>query len=89
MGLEAKTVAIPKVLATVLRTDSDANFFFESLADEHKQSYCDWVSQPKSAETKKNRASKALTRTMYQPETPSRYAGIDSTRRERLYPARR
>jgi uncharacterized protein YdeI (YjbR/CyaY-like superfamily) len=50
----------PVELQELLRTDNDANDFFEALSKSYKQGYCDWVGSAKAEETRKVRAAKAL-----------------------------
>ena len=57
---QKKEITIPSELTSVMKTDSEAKAFFESLTDGYKRGYCDWVGGAKTAETRETRASKAL-----------------------------
>ena len=59
----------PTELQELLDKDSEANEFFESLSKSYKQGYCDWVGSAKQEETRKTRASKALTMLLNKQKT--------------------
>lgn len=50
----------PIELQSLLKDDTEANIFFESLSKSYKQGYCDWVGSAKQEDTRKVRAGKAL-----------------------------
>jgi uncharacterized protein YdeI (YjbR/CyaY-like superfamily) len=50
----------PAELSALLKTEREAQIFFESLSKSYKQGYCDWVGSAKQEETRKVRAAKAL-----------------------------
>ena len=60
MGTEKKMVIVPTELLEVLKTDIEANDFFENLTDGYKRGYCDWVGGAKQEATRQTRAEKAL-----------------------------
>jgi uncharacterized protein YdeI (YjbR/CyaY-like superfamily) len=47
-------------LKDLLKKDSKANAFFESLSKSYKQGYCDWVGSAKQEDTRKTRVEKVL-----------------------------
>jgi uncharacterized protein YdeI (YjbR/CyaY-like superfamily) len=51
---------VPAEQETLLRQDTAAKIFFDSLSKFYKQGYCDWVGSAKQEETRKVRAEKAL-----------------------------
>jgi uncharacterized protein YdeI (YjbR/CyaY-like superfamily) len=51
---------VPTELKEILKKDTTANSFFESLSKSYKQGYCDWIGSAKQEETRKSRAEKAL-----------------------------
>jgi len=53
-------VTIPEELLAVLKDESEAREFFESLSDGYKRGYCDWVGGAKQQATRETRAGKAL-----------------------------
>ena len=60
MEKEKKDVVVPVELLGILKTDSAASDFFESLSDGYKRGYCDWVGGAKQETTRRTRAEKAL-----------------------------
>ena len=53
-------ISLPEELLAILRTDMEANDFFNSLSDGYKRGYCDWVGGAKQQTTRETRAGKAL-----------------------------
>ena len=53
-------VVVPEELLEVLKDESDARDFFNSLTDGYKRGYCDWVGGAKKQDTRITRAGKAL-----------------------------
>ena len=62
-------VVVPVELLEVIKDESDAKSFFESLTDGYKRGYCDWVGGAKQEATRKTRAGKALTMLMNKQKT--------------------
>ena len=60
METSKSTVIVPEELVNILKDDSEANAFFESLSDGYKRGYCDWVGGAKQQATREVRAGKAL-----------------------------
>ena len=60
METSKSTVIVPEELVNILKDDSEANTFFESLSDGYKRGYCDWVGGAKQQATREVRAGKAL-----------------------------
>jgi len=54
------TVIVPDELTAVLKEETEARDFFESLTDGYKRGYCDWVGGAKQQSTRETRAGKAL-----------------------------
>jgi uncharacterized protein YdeI (YjbR/CyaY-like superfamily) len=50
----------PEELTQALKTDQEAQAFFDSLSDGYKRGYCDWVGSAKQQATRETRAGKAL-----------------------------
>jgi len=59
----------PAELQELLNKNEEANSFFETLSKSYKQGYCDWVGSAKQEETRKMRASKALTMLLNKQKT--------------------
>ena len=53
-------IIVPLELIDVLKDDSQASVFFNSLSAGYKRGYCDWVGGAKNEATRKSRAEKAL-----------------------------
>ena len=53
-------IVVPTELVSVLKTDNEANDFFNNLSDGYKRGYCDWVGGAKQQATRETRAQKAL-----------------------------
>lgn len=53
-------IVVPVELTDVLKNETEAFEFFQSLSAGYKRGYCDWVGGAKSEETRKTRAAKAL-----------------------------
>jgi uncharacterized protein YdeI (YjbR/CyaY-like superfamily) len=51
---------IPTELIDVLKNDSEASDFFNSLSAGYKRGYCDWVGGAKNESTRISRAEKVL-----------------------------
>ena len=51
---------IPSELQELLKSDNEANAFFENLSNSYKKGYCDWIGSAKQEDTRKIRADKAL-----------------------------
>jgi uncharacterized protein YdeI (YjbR/CyaY-like superfamily) len=54
------TVVVPEELTEVLKDETEAKDFFDSLTDGYKRGYCDWVGGAKQQATRETRAGKAL-----------------------------
>ena len=54
------TISVPEELSAVLKDESEAKQFFDSLTDGYKRGYCDWVGGAKQQATRETRAGKAL-----------------------------
>ncbi|WP_320053791.1 YdeI/OmpD-associated family protein [uncultured Acetobacteroides sp.] len=54
------TDGVPEELQKLLDNDSQAQEFFNSLANSYKKGYCDWVGSAKQAATRQTRAEKAI-----------------------------
>jgi len=59
----------PAELQELLDKNTEAKEFFETLSKSYKQGYCDWVGSAKQEETRKVRASKALTMLLNKQKT--------------------
>lgn len=59
----------PAELQVLLDKNTEAKEFFETLSKSYKQGYCDWVGSAKQEETRKARASKALTMLLNKQKT--------------------
>ena len=53
-------VSVPEELSAVLKDETEAQEFFDSLTDGYKRGYCDWVGGAKQQATRETRAGKAL-----------------------------
>jgi len=53
-------VVVPQELIDIIKSDQEAQEFFESLSEGYKRGYCDWVGSAKQEATRKSRAEKAL-----------------------------
>lgn len=53
-------VVVPDELLSVLKDETEAKAFFESLSDGYRRGYCDWVGGSKQQATRETRAGKAL-----------------------------
>jgi uncharacterized protein YdeI (YjbR/CyaY-like superfamily) len=53
-------IAVPVELTDILKNESEASEFFQSLSAGYKRGYCDWVGGAKNEDTRKSRAEKAL-----------------------------
>jgi len=53
-------ITIPQELTDILKNESEALEFFQSLSAGYKRGYCDWVGGSKNESTRKVRAEKAL-----------------------------
>lgn len=51
---------VPQELIDILKSETEASAFFNSLSDGYKRGYCDWVGGAKQEATRKVRAGKAL-----------------------------
>ena len=54
------SVVVPEELTAILKDETEAREFFESLSDGYKRGYCDWVGGAKQQATRETRAGKAL-----------------------------
>jgi uncharacterized protein YdeI (YjbR/CyaY-like superfamily) len=55
-----RTVVVPEELLAVVKNETGAREFFESLSDGCKRGYCDWVGGAKQQSTREAGAGKAL-----------------------------
>ena len=60
MTASKNEITIPVELTDILKNESEAAEFFQSLSVGYKRGYCDWVGGAKNEDTRKTRAEKAL-----------------------------
>ena len=53
-------VIVPEELVAMMKQDSEAREFFDSLSVGYRRGYCDWVGGAKQQATRETRAQKAL-----------------------------
>jgi uncharacterized protein YdeI (YjbR/CyaY-like superfamily) len=60
MTSQIPEIPTPIELTNILKDESEALEFFQSLSIGYKRGYCDWVGGAKNEDTRKTRAEKAL-----------------------------